>query len=1351
MMRRDELRVALYHRFHFLLPLLSRPAVHSLWRVLVWAFWLLYFSFIVLVLALRYSVLPHIEDYRSDIERLSSQGLGQAVTIGRIEASWEGINPDLTLLDVHVSDAQGRPALAFSRVEAILSWWSVPTAKLKLRLLRIDEPTLNLRRDADGKLFIAGIPLSQEQNDSDVSDWILAQRRIRIQGATLIWEDALRQAPVLELKEVNLALDNDGKRHRFGLTALPPEAFASKIDLRGDFRGRDLDQFRTWSGKAYAEIDYADLAVWRQWIDYPVALPHGRGALRTWFEFADGALRELTADLSLRAVNLRLASDLPALELDQMSGRIGASLSPTGFVVRGRQVELVSRELADPRTEPRGAGESAGSVRIEPTDFQVEWQPEPDGKTVVGSASASQFDLGVLAKFAAYFPFDAQSRQLLQDYAPRGQVSALNAKWKGDASALQTYALKAGFTNLALKANGYFPGFSGLSGTLDADQKGGVATLRSQDASIDLPSIFPEPLIVLDKLSAQAKWKISKGVLDAELSRVEFSGPEAAGSAQGSYRNSGEGPGSIDLTAALTRGEARAVWRYMPHVVNANAREWLHESLLSGSASEAKLTLKGDLADFPFLDKSKGQFLVTVKAHDVTLDYGKGWPRISGIYGDLRFEGAGMIVDVERGEILGAQVGRTRAEIPDFDAPVSILKVKGVASGPTAEFLKFIDQSPVAERIDHFTEDMRASGNGSLDLNLLIPLEEARLGDSKIEGAYHFVNNEVSVDAALPAIRQVNGSVQFSGSDLRVPEITGTLFGGPLKIKGGLQKDGKVLISANGSANIEQLRKQSDSPLLAAFSGVAPYRGEVHVNKRNADLIVDSTLVGLASTLPEPFRKTAAEALPLHFEKKLLPTGGGRKSDKNDPVVRDQLSASLGTAMKLQLIRRKQADGFVAERGAIAVGQPLVLPEAGVVMAISAKQLDLDYWRKLLASPPPVDAAGKKTGPAAQARNDASGEASSLMPDSISLKTPDMLLFGRHHYDAELLASVLPAAWKIRLNSRQANGDLLWESAGNGKLTARFKQLALDPAEPGGEVDAGEAIKELPALDIVADDFSLGVRRFGRLELQARNEGGIWHLRKIQATNPFGSLAGSGEWRTVGGKNHTQLDFKIDSNDVGKLLERFGFPGAVRAGTAQLEGRLGWNGVPTDLDYASLTGEMKLEASKGQFVKLDPGAGKLLGLISLQSLPRRITLDFKDVFSEGFAFDSIASNIQVSNGVMRTDRLQIDGTSARIVIRGDTDLKHETQRLDVNVQPELGSTAALGIAIVNPIAGVATLLAHKILRSPLNQMFGFDYRVTGSWDDPKVEKSSGSSPLTRVPRLPTITNTPGDENESSAK
>ncbi|MDR1936561.1 MAG: TIGR02099 family protein [Candidatus Accumulibacter sp.] len=1360
-------RAALRRRFGFPSPSIAALARRSA-RVLAWTFCAVYFLFVLLVLSLRYVVLPQIENYRPAIERMIGDGIGLKVDIGRIEADWAGINPGLTLHEVSVADAEGRPALLFARVETVLSWWSVAEMRLRLRLLRIDEPTLHMRRDGGGRLFVAGIPLAGESSGEGggigesrggrrggISSWVLDPRRIRVGGATLVWEDESRQAPALVLEDVNIAIDNDGRNHRFGLTALPPKDFASRIELRGDFRGGAFgapDEWREWQGQAFAEIDYADLAVWKRWLDYPIALPRGRGAARAWLDFAGGGLRQVTADVALREVQLRFAGNLPALSLESLSGRLRASFLADGFALGARQFALRSRAAARGMDEGHGGEEGKEeAIRIDPADFEIEWRQgrEPgtstsastSTSTSIGSAEISRLDLGALARLAAYLPFDARSRQLLADYAPRGQVSALSARWSGDAEKLRTYALKTGVHDLGLRAKGYFPGFSGLGGALEASETGGRATLRSGASSIDLPAVFPESTIRLDSLDAQASWKIDGGALEVELAQVDFAGPDAAGSARGKYRTAEDGPGIIDLGAALTRAEGRAVWRYLPRVVGQDARHWLRDSLLAGKASEAKLTLKGDLKDFPFTDPRSGQFLVTVKARDAVLDYGAGWPRIDGIHGDLRFEGKGMSIEARQGRILGARLSNTQARIPDLDAPVSTLLIKGHADGPTAEFLKFIEQSPVGKQIDHFTEGLRAVGNGRLEIDLNLPLDEKKLGESKVAGVYRFSDNEVSFDDALPPLRQVNGSLRFSGDDVSVPEIGATLFGGPLKIRGGLQKDGRVLITADGSADVGELRRQSAHPLLASLSGTTPYHGEIRIRGRNADLLIESRLGGLASTLPEPFAKAADETLPLRFEKRLLPAAG-------DAAVRDQISVALGMKLAARIIRRKTSGGFTPERGAVAIGRSLRLPEKGLSFEATVRRLDLDAWQALFAASPAGEAGGEASG-------EPSGGASAWMPGALNLWASELLARGTSWNDVELSAALAGKQWKIRVDSRQAAGDLVWDGTGDGRLAARLARLAIErlptPAATNTEAEAktkaGGPADRLPALDVVADNFSVRQLDFGRLEVRASNDGDAWNLERVQASNPQGALNGKGSWRQNGGGGLTQLSFKLDSGDVGGLLARLGYPGTVRAGTARLDGQLAWNGAPTEIDYASMSGELKLEAAKGQFLKLDPGAaGKLLGLISLQNLPRRISLDFKDVFSEGLSFDAVAGKIAVRQGIMRTDRLRIDSPSARVLMRGEVDLARETQRLEVTVQPELGDTAAVGMAMVHPAAGVATWLANRVLRNPLGTVFSYHYLITGAWDDPKVEKQDapaiGETPPAAAGNLPGAANEP---------
>ncbi|GHU18658.1 DUF3971 domain-containing protein [Betaproteobacteria bacterium] len=1281
-------------------------------RALVWSFGAIYFLFILLILSLRYAILPNIDSYRPVIERMIEDNVGRKVSIGRIEAGWAGLHPDLTLYEVRIADAEGRSALAFSRVAAVLSWWSVPAGRLRLSVLRIDAPTLNMRRSGDGRFFIAGIPLGLEGSQEDAKpngkserSWLLDLRRIRVSGATLVWEDEKRGAPPLVMKEVNIDIDNPGRRHRFGFTAQPPESFASRIDVRGDFRGVNFSTFDQWTGQIFAEIDYADLAVWKQWVDYPLTLQRGRGAARAWLSLADGELRDVTADVALREVNLQFGEDLPVLDVDSLSGRLQANFPFDDFRLKGSNVTLLSRAGADP-------------IRIEPTDFEFRWRKGREGADSAGSVEVSRLDLEALARLAAYLPFDAtidaRLRQLLADCAPRGQVSAASAHWSNNAEKIQTYSLKTDLLNLAMRARGNFPGFSGLTGALEASEEGGRLVLRSGESSIDLPAIFEQSLTRLDSLNAEVNWSFDHDKLRVDLARVDFTSPDAAGSARGTYHAADDGPGVIDMTAALTRADARAVWRYLPNVVGQGARHWLRDSLLAGKATEAQLILKGNLDDFPFLDKTPGQFLVTVKARDAVLDYGAGWPRIDGIQGDLRFEGNGMTIEAREGRILGAKLSNTRVNIPDFDAPVSTLLLKGQADGPTAEFLKFIEQSPVGEDINHFTEDMRAKGNGRLNIDLNIPLDESKLKDSRVAGVFRFTNNnEVLVDAALPPLRQVNGSLRFSGNDLTVPEINALLFGGALKIQGGLQKDGRVLITIGGSADINQLRWQSDHPALACLSGTAPYQGEIRINGRNTEVLVESNLVGLLSTLPEPFAKAADDTLPLRFEKRFLNTTQAAQTTRPgraNLVARDRISVTLGNVLSAQVVRRKTSDGFASERGAVAIGRPLRLPGNGLVFEVSAKRLDLDAWSKLFAT---ASSAGQK-------QEDAS---ISWRFDTVNLQAGELLVRGIPWNDVELQAASDQGQWKIRLDSRQAKGDLAWDGAGDGRLVANLERLAIERLPPSGAGTDDDATRSLPALDVLADDFSVRRLRFGRLNVQANNDGAGWELEHIEVSNPHGTLTGKGSWQQSGGVNRTRLSFQLDSSDVGGLLARMDYPGTLLGGTAKLDGRLEWDGAPTEIDYASMYGDLKLAAANGQFLKLDPGAaGKLLGLISLQNLRRRFSLDFNDVFSEGLAFDAINGKVAVQKGIMRTDRLRINSPAARVSMRGEVDLARETQRLNVTVQPELSETAALGVGIINPVAGAATWLASKVLRNPLGSMFSYYYLITGAWDNPTIEK-----------------------------
>jgi uncharacterized protein YhdP len=201
------------------------------------------------------------------------------------------------------------------------------------------------------------------------------------------------------------------------------------------------------------------------------------------------------------------------------------------------------------------------------------------------------------------------------------------------------------------------------------------------------------------------------------------------------------------------------------------------------------------------------------------------------------------------------------------------------------------------------------------------------------------------------------------------------------------------------------------------------------------------------------------------------------------------------------------------------------------------------------------------------------------------------------------------------------------------------------------------------------------------------------------------------------------MAFQLTASDAGGFLARLGYPALVLGGRARMQGTVSWNGDPPAIDYQTLSGDVQLQAEDGQFLEIDPGIGKLISLMSLQALPRRLSLDFRDVFSKGFQFDRIAAAARIERGLMTLKDFKMSGSAAQAEMSGEIDLARETQSLRVRVIPSLGDTASAVLAVINPLVFFPAVIAQRILKDPLGHIFSFNYAVSGSWADPKVEKT----------------------------
>ncbi|MCK6392763.1 YhdP family protein [Zoogloea sp.] len=1277
---------------------------------LAWAGVIAYFVFGLAFLVLRHGVLPKVPDYRGEVAQMLSRSLGLPVDIASLSADWQGLHPRLQMGGLTIRDAAGQAALSLDRVDAEVGWSSLWLMRLRLHRLEIDSPQLAIRRNADGQVFVAGLPVAAGGDQGDFSSWLLDQRQVVIRNARLEWSDALRGAETLVLDKLEFRLDNRGDHHRFGLRAQPPARLAAALDLRGDLRGRDPARPAEWRGELYASLDYADLGAWRVWVDYPLDVS-GAGGVRAWLELADGRLLGATADFALRDARVRLAPDLEDIAMSEAAGRLRVRREKGGLEASGRKLRLQTRD----------------GLVVAPTDFFLRVDEATATTPARGEFVANQLDLGVLSRLAGRLPFDGGLRKRLATLAPAGRVAPVDLKWSLKDEALATYAVDARFEGVGIEPLGAWPGFAGVAGRIAGNEKGGRFTLSGRDAALELPQVFPESHLRLSELAAEGSWSHPEGALEVTLASSSFANHDARGTASGRYRATPDTPGQIDLQAHLTEADATAVWRYIPHVVGKTARDWLQQALVGGKAADTRLVLKGDLSRFPFRNPRDGSFRVAARIRDGQLDYAPGWPKIEDVAGELLFEGAGMTVKARHGRIFGVDLQDVSAVLPDFESD-AVLTVRGSAHGATQDFLRFIAESPVAGMINHFTDPFQADGRGKLDLQLVLPLH--KLNQSRVKGDYQFTRNQLQLDAAMPVLTEATGRVEFTESQLNVRSGAARIFGDPVSVSGGSRADGSILLNAQGSLGMPALRKELGLPLLDHLSGSAAWKGSITVMpKGGVEFVLDSGLLGVSSSLPEPLNKSATGTLPFRFEMIVPPAGG---------VPGDTLKLAAGSVFQAQFQRRREGRQMVIARGGMALNEPVRLADKGVLVAARADRLDADAWRKALAGKPaPV--------PADSAEN---ADAGHFPLSGLALRAGELLILGQRLGDVNLRAVMEEGGWQARLSSKEASGDILWRDQGRGRLQARFKQLSIGSAQgaPKNAEPAAtdeERLSALPGLDVTADSFILRGHALGRLDLKAANRGDNWRLEQLSIVSPDGSLSGDGVWRP-GAREETRLNFKLDVGSVEKMLSRLGYPEAVRRGQGNLEGQLVWKGPPTALHLPSLGGRMNVRVESGQFTQLEPGVGRLLGVLNLQALPRRITLDFRDVFSEGFAFDRISGSIRLDSGVLRTDDLEIFGPAARVFMSGEADAARETQNLRVKVQPTLSESIAVGSAIattgaINPALGLAAYLVQKALRDPVEKLFSFEYAVTGGWSDPKVEKLSDLPVASPQPAVPSRT------------
>ncbi len=1244
------------------------------------------------LLALRYWVLPDVERYHADIEAAASVAAGRSVTIAHIEADWSGLRPRLLLSDVKILDERGRTALQFPHLRNTIAWTTLFTGELRFYSLELDSPGLLIRRDVQGRLYVAGM-LSEDQSgvqsDEAGLDWLLHQSRIVVHDGHIVWQDELRGAPAISFDQVELVIENRGERHRFALLASPPGNLASSIDLRGDLYGTSFTEPGQWYGRLYGQLDRLDAAAWKRWFALPDAFKSGRGAVRVWLGLADGQINQVNADIAMHDVRTQLADDLPQLDMSKLNGHLDWHKSHSGFDVSTRQLSLRMRN----------------GFELKPTDFFLSLSAEQGYRSASGEVRANTLNLADINILLGYLPLEAGVKKRIDELAPQGRVRDLQASWQGDTAHLSQYRVRARFEGLGVRQVGVQPGFSGLSGRVDGSDSDGTLQLDSVGLNVQAPNFLSEPLM-FDRLTARLDWQRNGQGWDLKLNNAQIRNADFEGTVYGGYQMD-DGPGVADISINLARVSVKHAARYIPvHAFDEATYRWLQTGLQDGVADTFQMRVRGNLRNFPFPDSKNGLFKIEAKAKNVAIEFDPGWPRIEQAAADLLIHGRRLEVSALTAMTGGAALQNVSVVLPDTLAEELVMQVKGEAADATQNCLDYIRNSPVRGYLDGYTDDFRALGAGLLKLQLDIPLSGN--APTKVAGSYQFYDNEVDLGEHVPLLNNVDGNLSFTNGALQATDIKAQILGGPARIS--LHSESGVLLTqASGNLNADSLSAIYDYPLLRRLHGTADWTTEVSVKDKLADVVVTSDLHGLVSDLPQPFTKSAEERVQMRFEQKDIST------------QQDMLRFRYGEVISADLRRTATAQGgWEIKRGAIIFGKEAgKAGKDGIWVSGDLPQFALEGW---------------------SGWSDLSNR-DGVLPNiaGINMTVDKIYGYGNAVHQLNIRGSGRNGLISTRLSSKELNGDLIWQPQDEGRLLIRLKNAMLGEgaeentqpkAAPETTVEAKTAKLSLPALDLVIDKLSWKGRQLGKLEMLMNSTEGVVVLENLRLTNPDGVFSASGRWKTA--PEQTYLNAKIAITNAGRILARSGYPESIRDGSGTLECDLVWNGAPDEFNYANLNGTLRLKTGKGRFLQVNPGAAKLLGVLSLQSLPKRISLDFTDVFSPGFEFDSIAGDAVIENGLLKATDFKMTGAAAKITLNGQVDLERETQNLRVRVLPGISDNVSLLSFAAGPAVGVGVLLTNKLLRDPLDKLASFEYNVSGSWADPKVEKLGRLKPAPEI-------------------
>lgn len=1265
---------------------------------------------LALLVGLIHLALPWLSSHPERISEFLSTRLNRAVTVERVDGMWERNGPLLVLNGVHIAAAAPtRPALVIPQAELkinLFSWLNHNQTWNEFRLIGLN---LTLTRDVAGDWQLRGLDAAggSDNDASDGTDALFELGALVVRDLHITIDDAMANRK-LEFAADEVRLINSGSEHRVLANVRCADTQGPPLDVVADY---DSDEA---AGEIYfggRQIDLASILH-----HYPVAglvLEHGEGRAQAWTWWRQNKLIEARVELDLTALVLTTEAPIALDEKRQITPRVG--LDRLAFGAHWQRDEHGwNADIGDLVSVRQGELAPAANIHVE------KYIPD-DPAGAQYSVQARDVELAAPAAVAMLSDALAPSlRRWLYQANPVGTLRSASLRSSG----ADDFDVAAQLDAVAWHAVDKLPGVSGLSGTLRGDH-GAIALQLPPHTQfgIDSPHVFRQPLEFSEFSGEVVAYRTEAPLLPAEPDgdavpespparpgwRIEtdalaFEGARYGGELRGGVEIYDDAPKPLlDVYAVLTHAEVPASHLFWPvNALSPAGVRFLDRALDSGRVTAARVAFRGDLADWPFRNNA-GRFEARAETEDVRFPFLPDWPAAEHVYATATFVNNGLHVDAAAVQSLNVKVNHASADIPDLGEVVLDLSASG--SGAGKDLLAYLKATPIGMRYGAQLLGVELGGQGTFDFHLHLPVKFAQqfelagnvvLGDADISDAKYNLH-----------LNKASGKINFNQRGFATESLPVTMNGKQARFTlavGAMSGDPRHAVEANLRATLPATEILAYAPQLQSYgdriSGSTQWdvgfsADNDSVRNPGQRLTLTSDLRGVAIDLPAPLQKAAAETLPFALTLG-MPFAGG----SIDLHIADWLHMRGRLATSLQPF---------AARVDLGAPSDAALPAAGFFIAGSVARLDLTGWLDFS-----IGGSGGGSGLLAGIDLDAQKlSAYDHEFDAIKFK----LAPANGGLDISFAGAALDGTLRVPLNELRQRG-----------ITAQFTRLYWPAnAEPEQETPTPPSANPaaLPPLHLHVGDCRLGEASFGDTTIETYPIADGTHFEQVATHSSNLEMRAHGDWTGRPGSDVSRFAIDFTARNLGRMLDAFGYAGVVDGGqtVAHIEGS--WNGSPATFALATLDGTLKVSVQQGRIPEANPGAGRIFGLFNLGALPRRLTLDFGDLFKSGFSFDSISGMFTLKAGNASTSGLEVKGPTADIRVSGRTGLKGKDYDQIMDVTPHVGGTLAVGGAIVGgPIGAAAGALLQGIFRNQINQATRIRYSVTGSWDKPTITQLS---------------------------